>query len=181
MVKESGKYAIECGVIYLNSLLKGSILYAAEAMINIKEDNFRKLEQIEEDQMRLFFETDRSFPIHLMYLETGQVPARFQIKRMMLNFYHYIINQKENSLLKQMLEAQIKLPVKGEFYQTDKDIIKEFDIKDESFEKSMNKNAFKSTVGDKCKEAALKYLLEKQSRGSKGEGINTNISKWQTI
>ena len=85
---------------------------------------FRKLEQIEEDQMRLLFETDRSCPIHLMYLETGQVPARFQIKRMMLNFYHYILTQKENSLLKQMLEAQIKLPVKGEFYQTIKDIIK---------------------------------------------------------
>ena len=132
---------------------------------------FRKLEQIEEDQMRLLFETDRSCPIHLMYLETGQVPARFQIKRMMLNFYHYILTQKENSLLKQMLEAQIKLPVKGDFYQTIKDIIKEFDIKDESFEKSMNKNAFKNIVRDKCKEAALKYLLEKQSRGSKGEGI----------
>ena len=70
-----------------------------------------------------------------------------------------------------MLEAQIKLPVKGDFYQTIKDIIKEFDIKDESFEKSMNKNAFKNVVRDKCKEAALKYLLEKQSRGRKGEGI----------
>ena len=90
MVKESGKYTIECGLIYLNSLLRGSILYAAEAMINMKEDYFRKLEQIEEDQMRLLFETDRSCRIHLMYLETGQVPARFQIKMMILNFYQYI-------------------------------------------------------------------------------------------
>ena len=40
MVKESGKYTIECGIIYLNSLLRGGILYAAEAMINMKEDDF---------------------------------------------------------------------------------------------------------------------------------------------
>ena len=57
---------------HLNSLLRGSSLYTAEAMINMKKDDFRKLEQIEEDQMRLLFETDRSCPIHIMYLETGK-------------------------------------------------------------------------------------------------------------
>ena len=82
MVKGLGKYTIECGFIYLNSLLRGSILYAAEAMINISEQDFRHIEQIEEDLMRKLFSTDRSCPLHLMYLEAGQVPARFQIKRM---------------------------------------------------------------------------------------------------
>ena len=72
-----------------------AICFNALAGKHTLEDDFRKLEQIEEDQMRCMFETDRSCPIHLMYLETGQVPARFQIKRMMLNFYHYILNQKE--------------------------------------------------------------------------------------
>ena len=43
MVKDLGKYTTECGFIYLNSLLRGSILYGAEAMINIKEDDFRKI------------------------------------------------------------------------------------------------------------------------------------------
>ena len=37
--------------------------------------------------------------------------------------------------------------------------------------KSMNKNAFKRLVKEKCTKAALEYLLEKQSQGSKGEGI----------
>ena len=64
--------------MYDNRIVK---LYGAEAMMNMKEDDYRKIEQIEEDQMRLLFETDRSCPIHLMYLESGQVPARFQIKK----------------------------------------------------------------------------------------------------
>ena len=82
MVKGLGKYTIECGFVYLNTLLRGSILYAAEAMLNISEQDFRHIEQIEEDLMRKLFSTDRSCPLHLMYLEAGQVPARFQIKRM---------------------------------------------------------------------------------------------------
>ena len=46
MVNELGKYTLECGFIYLNSLLRGSILYAANAMMNISEQDFHKIEQI---------------------------------------------------------------------------------------------------------------------------------------
>ena len=158
--------------MYDNRIVK---LYGAEAMMNMKEDDYRKIEQIEEDQMRLLFETDRSCPIHLMYLESGQVPARFQIKRMGLNFYHYILNQKENSLLYQMLEAQTKSPVKNNFYETVKNTMKEFDINESTDFRSMNKNAFKRLVKEKCTKTALEYLLEKQSRGSKGDGIKYEV------
>ena len=117
MVSDLGKYTIECGFIYLNSLLRGSILYGAEAMIDMKEHDYRKIEQIEEDQMRLLFDTTLNCSLHLLYLESGQVPARFHIKRMQLNMYHYILNQKEDSLLYKMLMAQISDPVKKQFFQ----------------------------------------------------------------
>ena len=87
MVKESGIYTLKCGLIHLNSLLRGSILYAAKAMVNKIEEHFRKTEQIEEGQMRLIFATTASCSIHLMYLESGHPPARFQIKRMMINYF----------------------------------------------------------------------------------------------
>ena len=85
MVKGLGRYTLECGFIYLNSILRGSILYATETMINIKEEDYRKIEQIEEDLMRKLFSTDRSCPLHLMYLEAGQEPAKFVIKRSLKN------------------------------------------------------------------------------------------------
>ena len=69
---------MECGFIYLNSTLGESILYGAEALINITEKEFREMEKIEEEQMRLFFKTDQSCPLHLLYLETGHTQARFQ-------------------------------------------------------------------------------------------------------
>ena len=115
MVKESGKYTMECGIIYLNSLLRGSILYAVEAMMNVKEEDFRKIEQIEEGQLRLSFATNSSCPIHLMYLESGHMAARFQIKRIMINYFQYILHQNVDSILFKMLMAQIAKPVKGDY------------------------------------------------------------------
>ena len=92
--------------------LKGSFLYTAEAMINISEQDFRQIEQIEEDLMRKLFSTDISCPLHLMYLEAGQIPARYQIKRMILVFFQYISKQKEDSMLFKMLQAQVSNPIK---------------------------------------------------------------------
>ena len=37
--------------------------------------------------------------------------------------------------------------------------------------KNMSKNVFKKLVKEKCQKASLKYLLEKQSTGSKEVGI----------
>ena len=73
---------------------------------DIKEEDFRSIEKREEDQMSKLFDTDRSCPTHLLNLELGQNPARFQIKRMTLNFYQYILQQNDDSLLFSMLSAQ---------------------------------------------------------------------------
>ena len=117
MFSEIGKYTMECGLIYLNSILRGSILYGAEALINLTEKDFREIDQIEEEQMRLLFKTDRSCALHLLYLEAWHTPTRFQIKRMQLNMLQYILKQKENSLLYRMLMAQKENPIKKQFVQ----------------------------------------------------------------
>ena len=172
MVKDLGKYTTECGFIYLNSLLRGSILYGAEAMINTKEEDFRKIEQIEEQQMRLLFQTNKSCPLHLLYLESGQAPARFEIKRMAINFYQYILQQKEDSLLNRMLSAQKENPVKNDFYQSVNLYIQEFGISSTDEEiRSMKPMPFKKIVKEKSKEAAFQYLSDKQSAGKKGKYI----------
>ena len=55
MVKGLGRFTVECGFIYQKSIIGGSILYATETVITIKEENFRHIEQIEEDQMQKLF------------------------------------------------------------------------------------------------------------------------------
>ena len=87
MIKGLGVYAIKNGIIYLNSLLRGSILYAAETYYSLSERNYRSIEIIEEECIRKILETGIHCPISLLYLETGHIPARFQIQIMMLNFF----------------------------------------------------------------------------------------------
>ena len=94
MVNGLGKYTVKCGIIYLNSIYEEAFYMLQKLMIDIKEEDFRKILQIVEDLMRKLLSTDRSCPLHLMYLEVGQVPSRFIIKRMILCFYKYIMQQK---------------------------------------------------------------------------------------
>ena len=59
LIKNLGKYTFESSMIYLNSLLRSSILFAAEAMYNVKEIEYRHIERIEEDMIRQIFKTGK--------------------------------------------------------------------------------------------------------------------------
>ena len=99
LIKPLGIYTFECAIIFLNSLVRSSVLYATETMYNINEKEMRQLEKIEEDHMRniLDVKTGVQVPLHLMYLDLGQVPARYQVKRFQVNFLQYILQQDESS------------------------------------------------------------------------------------
>ena len=128
LIRGLGKYTFEGGIIYLNSLLRSSILYGAETMYNVKENEIRQLERIEENMLRKLFKTGQGCPIYQLYFESGHCPARFQVKRMKLVFYQYILQQEENSLLFRFLMAQKEEPRRGDWYSEVQQILKEFEI-----------------------------------------------------
>lgn len=166
LVQGLGKYTLECGMIYLNSLLRSSILFAAEAMYDIKESDFRQLERIEEDLIRKLFKTGRGCPIFQLYLESGHLPARFHIKRIKLVFYQYILNQNENSMIFQFLMAQKEQPRRGDWYSEIQNIIEEFELNiSEEDIKRTPVNCFKKMVKKSSELAGLKYLKLMQKKG----------------
>ena len=79
-----GKYYFESAYILMNSMLRSSILYASETYYNLKENELRQLECIEESYMIQVLKTKRSCPITQIYLELGQIPERYQIKKIRL-------------------------------------------------------------------------------------------------
>ena len=93
---------------YIEALLRSSVLYGSETMQNVKEVEWRELEKIEESAIQKLVGTLRICSRHLLYLETGFVPARFQVQRQMLNHLHYILNQPQHSVLSRMYETQRK-------------------------------------------------------------------------
>ena len=173
LIQGLGKYTVECGMIYLNSLLRSSILFAAETMYNIKENEYRKLERIEEEMLRKLFKSVKGCPIYQLYLESGHLPARFHIKRIKLVFYKYILSQNEKSLLFTFLMAQKKHPKKGDWYSEIQCILKEFELNlCEEDIKRIPTTTFKNMVKTSAKDTGFKYLQNIQVRGQREEKFN---------
>ena len=83
LIKNLGPYTYKGALIYIQSLIRTSILYAAETMYSVNENEMRAIERIEESALQKIFKTKRSCPRHLLYLESGMYPARNQIHRQM--------------------------------------------------------------------------------------------------
>ena len=74
------KYYFECALIF-------SILYALETYYNLKETEVRQIDRIEECFLRKILKTTKGCPIAQMYLETGHVTARLEIKKIASSSY----------------------------------------------------------------------------------------------
>ena len=164
------KYYFECGVLFLNTMLRSSILYACETYYNLKEKEIRILERIEEQYMRKLLKTTKSCPISQIYLELGQNPARFHIYKMRALFLKYILNESESSRISRFFKLQLENPVRGDWVSTCMKNLKILNINLSLEEiKDMSAFSFKKLVNKKCDETAFEYLLSK--RGSKGRDI----------
>ena len=167
-------------MIYINSLLRSTTLFAAETMYNVTEKEYRIIERIDEDMMRRVFKTGRGCAIYQLYLESGQLPARFVIKRMKLIFLHYILTREEESLMFRFLMAQRNDPTKGDWYSDVSKILEEFEInlKIEDL-KNVPGNKFKRIVKQKTKIAGFKYLKCQQEKCEKGSRIKYDCLELQ--
>ena len=164
------QYYFECSKIFMNVILRGSILYAGECYYNLTENNLRRIEKIEEKYMRKIFKTGKSCPIAQLYLEFGQWPARFELKKMRLLFLKQILQQDEESQLYKFFKLQQNNPIKGDWVSTvikDLSDLKIFQKLDEI--RAMSRNKFKNLIKSRIQTKALEYLQTK--RGSKGQEI----------
>ena len=156
--------------LFLNIMLRSSILYACETYYNLKETEIRILERIEEQFMRKLLKTNKSCPISQMYLELGQSPARFHIYKMRALFLKYILNESESSRILRFFYLQLENPVRGDWVTTCMKNLKALNIKNSIEEiRAMSAFNFKKLLNQKCEESALNYLIRR--RGSKGKEI----------
>ena len=108
-------------------------------------------------------------PLHLMYLDLGQVPARYQVKGFKVNFL-----QDDCSLLHRMLMAQQHEPVSGDWFSV---IIRDLDIGLRIEEiRTMKRTIFRKISNLKCEEAAFTALIQKRDNGKKGKNIKYGSS-----
>ena len=170
------QYFFEVALIFLNVILRSSILYASETYYNLKEIEIRTLERIEEQFLRKLLKTGRGCPISQLYLETGQIPARFAVMKLRCLFLKSILNENTDSLIYRFVMAQYKNPTRGDWVSSCIKDLKYLNI-NLNLEniKSMKKNEFKKILQESIKNKAFEYLLHKQ--GSKGKEMKYSSLK----
>ena len=151
-------------------MLRSSILYACETYYNLKESEVRQLERIEESYLRQMFKTSKGCPITQLYLESGHIPARFEIKKVRLLFLHYILQESPDSRIFKFLKLQIESPTRGDWATSCAQDLKDLEIY-RSFEEiqSLTKTQFNTILKEAMKVKAFEYLIRKQK--SKGQEI----------
>ena len=164
------KYYFECAIIFLNVMLRSSILYGCETYYNLKETEIRQLERIEESFLRKMFGTNKGCPITQLYLESGHAPARFEIKKTRLLFLQYILQENSDSQICKFLKLQIEKPTRGDWASSCQKDLKDFKI-EISFDeiRTLTKNQFCKILKTSIKQTAFEYLIGKQK--SKGKEI----------
>ena len=105
-------------------------------------------------------ETPTSTPTPALYLELGLVPLSFKIKAKRIIYLYEILKRNDSEMLKKVFEAQSNDPVKGDWTETVKKDLIDFDLNHLSFDsiKMMKKGKFKKLVKKKCKEKSFEYL-----------------------
>ena len=164
------KYYFQSAVIFLNVILRSSILYASETFYNLKETEVRHLERIEETFLRKMFKTSKGCPIAQLYLESGHFPARFAIMKSKLMFLKYLLEENPNSLIYRFLKLQLENPTRGDWVSSCLIDLKDLQI-NLSFEQieKMTKKQFNSTIKESIQKRAFEYLIRKKK--SKGKEI----------
>ena len=111
-------YYFECSIIFMNVMLRASILYACECYYNLTEAQLRQIERIEESYLRQILKTGRGCPIAQIYLEVGQIPARFELQRLRLLFLKTILQQDTQSMSYKFFYLQVEQPSRGDWAST---------------------------------------------------------------
>ena len=163
-----GPYYFEVGLILRGSNLINGILTNAEAWYGMKTSEIEQLEMVDEMMLRRFLEAGKCTPKEMLHLETGTLPLRFIIRVRRLMYFHYLLNEEENSLVNQFLRIQMKNPSKEDWINQVRDDLKYLDISLSPEDiKKLSKDQFRKIVQDRIDVKALEYLNCLKAKHSK--------------
>ena len=170
-----GKYKIQIALILRQAMLINGILHNSEAWSDIKLEDIKMLEDVDEYLLRSIFKAHSKTPLEFLHLETGTKPIRYIIASRRINYLYNILNKPDSELIKRVYEAQKLKTTKGDWIEL---IKRDFELIEEDFDedfiKETTKYIFKKFVKTKITKAAFKYLESIKNGHSKIRDIKYN-------
>ena len=106
----------EVAVKLFDSMFLGAIMTNMVTWHNFNKKWVTMFERIEKQYFRRILKCHPKAPSLAIYLEFGIVPFRFLLHKKRVAYYRLLKNRHENELTKHILQCQIDLPSKGDFY-----------------------------------------------------------------
>ena len=123
-----GSFYFEAAVLLRESIFSSSVLLNSETWVNLTKTDLEEIESCDRILLRNILEVPSSTPIPALYLELGVLPLRFVIKARRLMYLHYLLTREESQLVSQVLVAQINEPVNGDWTQSVKEDLVDFEL-----------------------------------------------------
>ena len=100
--------------------------------------------------------------------ELGEIPIRFIVKERSLNLLWYILHEDKDSLINMCLTKQLESPGHGDWGQSCKKTLKEFELDSSIADiEKIKEEQLRSLVRTKIEENTLEYLNKLKSKYSK--------------
>ena len=175
-----GPYYFQTAVIFRNSLLLSTMLTNVESWFGLTDKEVETLEKVDEQLMRRIMSAHSKTAIPALYLELGCVPIRFIIMQRRIGFLWYILNEPENSLIRNVFNSQLAHPAKGDWCTQVRGDLEKLGLHI-SFEAlaRWSVNELKSVLKSSVRKEGFKYLLECQKDKSKIKDIKYSSLKLQ--
>ena len=159
-----GRYYFKVAVLLRSSLFLNSVLLNSEAWNNVSKKDVHELTIIDNAMVRSIWGCPAYTSVPMMFLELGIIPLKVILMQRRMMYLHYILQQKEESLLAQCFQAQVKEQLKGDHIMQIQDDLKSLNIQLTFTQiKQMTKEAFSKMLKEKIKAYAFKILMYEKS------------------
>ena len=163
-----GPYRMSVGLRLREAMLLNGIMFNSEIWYNVKEEEEKKLSEVDEFLLRSILGAPAKTPKEALFLETGCVPIKYILKMRRLMYLHHILKRPHDELIRKFYEAQKCKPSKGDWAQTVAENIGELNLNLSDAEISqMSKYKFRKLLKKKVYDSAFTYLMEKKRSHSK--------------
>ena len=110
-----GHFYFDAFKLLRESLFISVILNQSEVWYNVTEKELKKLEAVDAYLHAKVLESNSKTSHCLMHLELGTIPLRYIMMKKRIMYLHHLLTNKRNSLVQEVLKAQMEKPMKGDF------------------------------------------------------------------
>ena len=163
-----GSHYIEVALLLRESMFINGILFNSEVWYGLSRAEMNDLEDLDRTLLRRILSVPVTTPKEALYLELGLIPISEIIRIRRIMYLHHLVTRGENKMLYQFFITQWMKPNKGDWTETIKEDLKEYNISEDlDYIKSKSKYSFKNLVKKRGKEYTLGKLLLQKEKHSK--------------